>query len=55
MSSGESRSERSQIALDSLVARSPQAESAGVFVAHTSGCKAGVALPPWVAERLLKP
>ena len=55
MSSGGSRSERSQIALDSLVTRNPQVESAGVFVAHKSGCMAGVALPPWVAERLLKP
>ena len=46
---------RSQVGLDNLVVRSPQVESAGVFVAHKSGCMAGVALPPWVVERLLKP
>ena len=42
---------RLQIALDNLVVRSPQVGSAGVFVAHTSGCMAGVALPPLVVER----
>ena len=42
---------RSQVGLDNLVVRSPQVESAGVFVARTSECMAGVALPPLDVER----
>ena len=42
---------RLQIALDNLAVRSPHVGSAGVFVAHTSGCMAGVALPSLVVER----
>ena len=53
MSSGGSRSGRSQIALDSLVTRNPQVESAGVFVARRAGCRARMTLPPWVAEQIL--
>ena len=39
------------IALDNFVMRSLPVVSAGVFVARTSECMAGGALPPLVVER----